>query len=195
MIFTNLKKYRIVLASGSPRRYDLLKQTGLDFSVGNNREVHEVPPPGLPVEEVALALAGQKADAWKDEWEKENCLVVTADTVVVLDEQLLGKPAHREEAVDMLKSLSGRSHRVITGVMLCSNELQIGFSEETKVFFRPLSPVQINYYVDRYKPFDKAGAYGIQEWIGLVGIQRIEGSYFNVMGLPVARLLEELERF
>lgn len=194
MVFSNLQHYQITLASGSPRRHDLLKQVGLSFAVGNNREVHEVPPPGIKVEEVALALARQKADAWLDVWQKEKALVITADTIVVLHGQMLGKPANRAQAIEMLESLSGRAHRVITGVMLCTCQFQRGFSEVTKVFFRPLSATQINYYVDRFRPFDKAGAYGIQEWIGLVGIDRIEGSYSNVMGLPMAPLVSELEQ-
>ncbi len=183
------------MASGSPRRYDLLKQAGLSFSVGKQREIHEEIPQRMKVEEVALALATQKAEAWRDTWQQDKTLVITADTIVLLDQRILGKPTDRDQAAAMLQDLSGRSHRVITGVTISGRERQRGFSEVTKVFFKPLSLSQINYYVNHYKPFDKAGAYGIQEWVGMVGIYRIEGCYYNVMGLPVARLMKELEEF
>ncbi len=195
MIFLNLQKYQIILASGSPRRHELLKQAGLSFTVGEQREVQEVIPPGMKAEEAALALASQKAEAWRDIWQQDEMLVITADTIVLLDDRILGKPAGKEQAVAMLQDLSGRSHRVITGVTISGRERQKGFSEVTKVFFKPLSLSQINYYVNNYKPFDKAGAYAIQEWIGMVGIYRIEGCYYNVMGLPVARLMKEFEAF
>lgn len=195
MMFSNLENYKIILASGSPRRYDLLKMSGLDFTVGDNRQILEEIPTGLEVDEVALELACRKARAWEDIWQEPNQMVITADTTVLLDDGLLGKPKNSDEAIEMLELLSGREHLVVTGVMICARNFQRGFSEETRVFFNPLKRTEIEYYVHNYKPLDKAGAYGIQEWIGLTGIRRIEGCYFNVMGLPVSRLMKELEAF
>lgn len=191
----NLDKYHITLASGSPRRHDLLHQAGLNFTIGKGRDVAEEVPPGMHIDEVALYLARLKSDAWKDIWQQQNQLVITADTIVAIDNQVIGKPDNREHAIKMLETLSGRSHRVVTGVVARAADKETTFSDITTVHFKPLSKEQIQYYIDRFEPFDKAGSYGIQEWIGIIGIERIDGSYFNVMGLPVSRLMDELEKF
>ncbi|MGQ1891425.1 Maf family nucleotide pyrophosphatase [Thermophagus sp. OGC60D27] len=195
MIFNNLKPFTITLASGSPRRQDLLKKTGIPFSIGKGRDVDESYPEDLPINEVALHLARLKSDAWKDIWMQPDQMVITADTIVALDNEVIGKPENRDHAIQMLKRLSGRSHQVMTGVVIRTVKKEKAFSDITTVHFKPLTSEQINYYIDHYKPYDKAGAYGIQEWIGLIGIESIEGSYFNVMGLPVSRLMEELKYF
>lgn len=193
MFLKNLEKYTITLASASPRRHDLLNKAGIPFTIGKGREVPEKVPPDMPVDDVALYLARLKAEAWRDVWEKSNQLVITADTIVAIDNIVLGKPNNREHALNMLETLSGRPHRVITGVVARNKNNIVAFSDITTVHFKPLTREQIDYYINHYQPFDKAGAYGIQEWIGITGIERIDGSYFNVMGLPVSRLLDELE--
>lgn len=195
MLLQNLKKYHITLASGSPRRHDLLKKAGINFTIGKGRDVPEEVPPGMHIDEVALYLARLKSEAWTDVWQHPDQIVITADTIVAIDNKVIGKPEDRTHAIQMLETLSGRSHRVITGVVARSGDKEIAFSDITTVHFKPLSEEQIQYYIDQHKPFDKAGSYGIQEWIGIVGIERIDGSYFNVMGLPVSRLMDELEKF
>ncbi|WP_291859296.1 Maf family nucleotide pyrophosphatase [Marinilabilia sp.] len=195
MFLKNLEKYHITLASGSPRRHDLLRQAGIDFTIGKGRDVPEEVPYGVHIDEVALFLARLKSNAWKDIWQQPDQLIITADTIVAIDNQVIGKPDNQEQAFKMLETLSGRSHRVITGVMVRSANKEIAFSDITTVHFKPLDREQIQYYIDRFEPYDKAGSYGIQEWIGIVGIERIDGSYFNVMGLPVSRLMDELEKF
>lgn len=195
MLLDNLKNYHITLASGSPRRHDLLQRAGINFTIGQGRDIPEEIPAGMHIDEVALYLARIKSDAWRDLWEQEHQLIITADTIVAIDNQVIGKPENRKDAIHMLNTLSGRSHRVITGVVAKSAHQEGAFSDITTVHFKPLSKEQINYYIDHFEPFDKAGSYGIQEWIGIVGIERIDGSYFNVMGLPVSRLLDELEKF
>ena len=182
---------RLLLASKSPRRRQLLAQTGLEVEcVSVEVDEHLTSP--LPPSEVAEHLARRKAAAFPKEKIDKDCVLVTADTTVVLDGHVLGKPADRDEAVAMLRSLSGREHTVYTGVCLRSQDDEVSFSESTAVHFRRLTDEEIYHYVDNYRPYDKAGAYGIQEWIGMVGIERIEGCYYNVMGLPVARLYETL---
>lgn len=181
-----------MLASGSPRRKQLLGEAGLRFEVKVSA-ADESLPPGTNVYKAAVMLARRKAEAM--EKEAQTHLVITADTVVVVGRHILGKPAHREEAIEMISRLSGRAHSVITGVCLAHQGRYHSFDEETKVIFRKLTQDQIAYYVDHYKPFDKAGAYAIQEWIGMVGIRGIEGDYYNVMGLPVGKLLKRLDRF
>ena len=151
-------------------------------------------PADLPADEVAAFLSRLKSEAYPEPLGGKDILI-TADTVVIADGRILGKPAGRETALDMLRSLSGRSHSVITGVTLRNGSRSRTFDSRTKVFFKQLSDEEIDYYVDRYRPYDKAGAYGIQEWIGYVAIERIEGSFYNVMGLPVQKLLTELEIF
>lgn len=181
----------LLLASKSPRRRELLAQLGLPFStVDIDVEEHIATP--LPASQVAESLALLKAGGYKPQL-AEGEVLVTADTVVVHQEQVLGKPHNREEAVAMLQSLSGCVHQVYTGVCLRSCSRKVSFTECTQVHFRHLSAREIDYYIDHYQPYDKAGSYGIQEWIGMVGIERIEGCFYNVMGLPVSRLYCELQ--
>ncbi|MFO8001693.1 MAG: Maf family nucleotide pyrophosphatase [Marinilabilia sp.] len=193
MYLKNLHKYTITLASASPRRHNLLEKAEIPFTIGTGRDIPEDIPHGMHVDDVPICLARLKADAWRDVWAKDHQLVITADTIVALDNHVLGKPGDRHHAIKMLEELAGRSHRVITGVVARNAEKEIAFTDITTVHFKPLEPEQIYYYIDHFKPFDKAGAYGIQEWIGLTGIDRIEGCYFNVMGLPVPRLMDELK--
>ena len=181
---------RLLLASKSPRRRELLGRLDFPLTIVDV-DVDERILESLPVEQVAETLARHKADGYSAKI-STNEVLVTADTVVVLGNRVLGKPHGREEAVEMLRQLSGKVHQVYTGVCLRSADRSVSFSERTDVHFRHLTDDEINHYVDVYKPFDKAGAYGIQEWIGMVGIERIEGCYYNVMGLPLARLYREL---
>ena len=185
-------KNRLVLASNSPRRKELLRGLGIDVEVRLIRDIDESYPAALPVNDVAVHISKAKASAYLDTM-SENEVVLTADTVVVCDGQILGKPQDAEDARRMLGLLSGKSHEVITGVTLSTLQWQRSFAVTTVVWFKELTADEIGFYVDSYRPFDKAGAYGIQEWIGYVGVQRIEGSYFNVMGLPVQRIYEELK--
>lgn len=189
----NLSNYKIILASGSPRRKQMLDDLGFCFNV-KKTNTDESYPKTLDVNKVAEYLSIKKADSFKNKM-ANNELVITADTVVVIDNKILGKPSNKQEAIEMLNSLSGKEHKVITGVCLLTNEKQTAFSSITKVFFKELNEKEINYYIDKFQPYDKAGSYGIQEWIGLVGVERIEGSYFNVVGLPVQRLYTELMKF
>lgn len=188
------KDYHIILASNSPRRRELLAGLDVDFEVRVVKGVSEVYPAGLPVMDVAGYVAREKAGAYKDLL-GGGAVVLTADTVVVLGGEVLGKPKDLDDARRMLRMLSGMTHHVVTGVCLTAADRQRCFSVVTDVTFRELSDGEINYYVDKYRPLDKAGAYGIQEWIGYVGVTSISGSYFNVMGLPVQRIYEELRRF
>ena len=183
---------KLLLASKSPRRRQLLSELGYPVEFVD-LDVDEHVPDGTPVADRAELLACRKAVACPDEMILDDTVVVAADTVVVLDDHPLGKPASRQEAFDMLRALSGRHHSVYTGVCLRSRELTVHFSECTNVYFRNLTDDEIAYYVDTYHPFDKAGAYGIQEWIGMVGISRIEGCYYNVMGLPLSALWQHLQ--
>ena len=185
--------YKIILASGSPRRSQLMLDAGFRFEI-RKKDVEEVYPSGLDIASVPEYLAKLKAAAFRGEL-KEDELVVTADTVVCVDAKILGKPHNRETAISMLETLSGKKHTVITGVCLTTSQKKESFSVHTDVYFKRLTAEEITYYVDNYKPFDKAGAYGIQEWIGYIGIERIEGSFYNVMGLPVQKLYEALQRF
>lgn len=179
----------ITLASQSPRRKELLSLLDYDFNV-EVRQTDEVYPDELNAEDVAEYLAKLKASAFSNI--NENQIIITADTVVILGEEILGKPKDETEAKHMLKSLSDRSHLVVSGVCIKSKDKTISFSNKTKVFFKELKDSEIEYYVKNYKPFDKAGSYGIQEWIGAVGITKIEGSYFNVVGLPIHELNDRL---
>lgn len=190
----NIKKYNILLASNSPRRQELLSQMDVQFSVVTKQGIDESYPNTLNASEVAEFLAKKKAAAYLPDL-KDNDLLITADTVVVLDNRILGKPHSSEEAEEMISSLVGRSHKVLTGVALTSASKQVSFTATTTVSMNPLSKELIRYYVNHYKPLDKAGAYGIQEWIGLVDIDHIEGSFHNVMGLPTQRLFAELLSF
>lgn len=185
-------KYRIVLASNSPRRKELLAGLGLPFEVRVLNGIDESYPPSIPVSEVALHIAGQKADAYRKTMASDE-IIITADTVVIVDDEILGKPHDEADAIRMLRLLSGRTHQVTTGVCLVAKEWERRFSVTTDVTFKTLSDEEINYYITTYKPFDKAGAYGIQEWIGYIGVTALKGSYYNVMGLPVQRIYEALQ--
>ena len=179
---------RLILASNSPRRRELLSGLDIPFEVRVLPDISESCPDDLPVRLHAQYIAEEKARAYTVAPDE---LLLTADTIVVVDDRILGKPRNKSEAVEMLRLISGRSHIVITGVCLRTQERQRAFSVETKVTFKQLTDQEIDYYIDRYRPFDKAGAYGIQEWIGYIGVTSIEGSYFNVMGLPVQRICSE----
>lgn len=184
--------YKLLLASNSPRRKELLSGLGWPFEVCVKSGVDETYPHDLPAKEVALFLAKKKAAAYTVQ---PHELLLTADTVVIVDNQVLGKPQSREEAMDMLRFISGKTHVVETGVCLKTSEKSKAFSVETHVSFKVLTEKEIAYYVDTYRPYDKAGAYGIQEWIGYIGVTALQGSYFNVMGLPVQRIYEEVKAF
>lgn len=186
MYFSN----KIVLASHSPRRSQLLEQAEVQFII-RARLTDESFPADLPLEEVPVYIAKSKALAVQPECRKDE-LIIAADTLVMLDNEIIGKPADERDAIEMLKKLSGNRHRVITGVCLLKGETMKSFSETTEVYFRTLSEPQILHYLSKYKPYDKAGAYAIQEWIGLIGIEKIKGDYFNVMGLPVGRVVREI---
>ena len=183
----------IVLASSSPRRKELLEKAGIAFGVRISHADEDFPG-NMPVEKVPEHLAVKKAMTIQRQ-SNEGELILAADTIVVLDDKILGKPESDAHAKEILRLLSGKMHRVITGVCLLQGKKMIGFSEVTKVFFYDLAESQIDYYVANYHPLDKAGAYAIQEWIGLTGIEKIEGDYFNVVGLPVSRVIKEIEIF
>jgi septum formation protein len=185
---------QLILASGSPRRKELLEDITNNFEI-IVRNVDENFPNDLPVENVAEFLAIHKADAYKDLVINNNKIVLTADTVVVINNQILGKPKSSKEAFEMLSLLSGKKHEVITGVCLLSEHKKISFNEVSNVYFDNLPKETIEYYIQNYTPLDKAGAYGIQEYIGRIGIKKIEGCYYNIMGLPVNRLWNELLNF
>ena len=189
-----MKSYKIILASNSPRRKELLAGLDVQFEVRIIPGIDESYPDTLPTMEIAEYIAQKKAKAYRETMADDE-LIITADTIVVLDDKVLGKPKDAEEARCMLHALSGKTHQVVTGVVLTTKELQKHFSVVSNVTFKTLSDNEIDYYVDTYKPMDKAGAYGIQEWIGYVGVTRLEGSYFNVMGLPVQRIYEAMKEF
>ena len=184
-------KTKLILASNSPRRKELLAGLDIPFEVHVLQGVDESYPESLPSEKVAEFIATQKAKAYEVNPDE---IVITADTVVVVDDEILGKPADEEDAKDMLRKISGKSHHVITGVCLKGYDKQKSFSVDTEVTFKELQDAEIDYYIKHYRPFDKAGAYGIQEWIGYIGVTSIQGSYFNVVGLPVQRIYNELSR-
>lgn len=186
--------YHVILASNSPRRRELLSGIDLVYEVHTIPEIDESYPADLPHVDVPDYLARKKAAAYHDLMGEET-LLLTADTVVILGDRILGKPADKEEAKQMLRDLSGKTHRVVTGVCLTSKAKQVCFSDTAHVTFGELSHEEIDSYVERYNPMDKAGAYGVQEWIGYVGVERIEGSYFNVMGLPIYKVYRALKEF
>lgn len=194
LLHEKLKDYRLILASHSPRRRQLLRDCGLEYTLADPYEVEEIYPDTLPCEEVPVYLSRLKSEAYPTSL-NERDILITADTVVILDHDILGKPHDREDAIVMLERLSGRTHRVITGVTLRSGIRSLSFDARSEVRFGPLSQEAIIYYIDQYRPFDKAGSYGIQEWIGYVGIESIEGSFYNVMGLPIQKLYDQLNRF
>lgn len=190
--------HHFILASQSPRRKALLEWAELPFEIIVS-DAKEDYPSNLSMEEVPVFIAKNKAAAVKekiiqDKGENHNTCIIAADTVVVLDETIIGKPIDKAEAMASLQKLSGRVHQVITGVVVLYNEKEIAFSELTQVEFHPLTKEQIEFYVDKYKPYDKAGAYAIQEWIGVVGIKNIQGDFYNVMGLPVSKLLQKIKQ-
>lgn len=194
MLSELLKNKKLLLASGSPRRRQLMTDAGLVFTVVGGYEVEEIYPDTLPCEEVAGYLARLKSMCYPHELHRDEILI-TADTTVCLDGCVLGKPVDRADAIGMLGRLSGKRHDVITGVVLRSVDRTVEFSSTSSVWFRALSSAEIEYYVDNFAPYDKAGGYGVQEWIGYVGVERLEGSFFNVMGLPIQRVYVELEEF
>lgn len=193
MDFQKLSKYKIILASSSPRRRKLLKELGLNFEV-QVKMVDESYPPGIAVEKVPEFLAEKKAMQYIEHI-KENVLLITADTVVIINNTIVGKPENYDDAVKILKTLSGNRHTVITGVCILTSEKKKLFSVSSDVYFKTLREREISYYLHHYKPYDKAGAYGVQDWIGLIGLEKINGSYHNVMGLPVSELYEQLLSF
>lgn len=193
----NLKKlenYNIILASQSPRRQYLLKELGLEFQVKTKGPVDEEYPSELKEEEIPVYIAQNKALVFDGELEEMDILI-TADTIVWLDGEIVRKPASREDAIKILSKLSGKCHQVYTGVCLTSRQTQTTFWSSTDVYFKPLSLDEIKYYIQRYEPYDKAGAYGIQEWIGYIGVEKINGSFYNVMGLPIQKVYTELNNF
>lgn len=193
-MLTNLEKYKIVLGSNSPRRRELLAGLDIDFEVRTISGIDESYPENLKEEDVPVYIAKKKANAYKSSM-AANELLITADTVVWTFDKILGKPKDREDAVSMIQTLSGHVHEVITGVCVATKDRQIDFSVFSAVSFSKLDEEEIAYYVDKYKPFDKAGSYGIQEWIGYVGVESINGSFYNVMGLPIQRLYQELKKW
>lgn len=187
-------RYHIILASNSPRRKELLAGLDIPFDVRVIDGIDESFPQDLLTKDIAGYIAKKKADAYQQAMAADE-LIITADTIVILGQKVMGKPKDAAEAVEMLHELSGHTHQVITGVCLTTKEKQVNFSVETDVTFKTLTDEEIHYYVEHYRPFDKAGAYGIQEWIGHVGVTGMNGSYFNVMGLPVQRIYEALRMF
>ncbi|GGG98194.1 Maf-like protein [Polaribacter pacificus] len=190
MLQEKLAQYKVVLASKSPRRQQIFKELGIPFEI-QLKEVKEVYPSHLVAAEITDYLAELKATAFKDSLH-DNRLVITSDTIVWLDDKALGKPVDEEHAKEMLQKISGKKHQVISSISLTHQDFQKTFHDITEVYFKDLTSEEINYYVQKYQPYDKAGSYGIQEWIGYIGIEKIEGSYFNVMGLPVHKLYKEL---
>ena len=187
------KNYKVVLASNSPRRKELLAGLGIDYEVKTLPDIDESFPGGLSEVETATYIARAKADVYRNIMQPDE-LIITADTIVWLDGEVMGKPVDEEDARRMLRALSGKTHQVITGVCLLTLDSQKAFATVTDVTFCHLSEEEIDYYVERYRPMDKAGSYGIQEWIGFVGVESISGSYFNVMGLTIQRLYTELKK-
>lgn len=194
VMLENIEKYHIILASNSPRRRELLAGLGVPFEVKVLPDIEENYPADLPVADIAEYIAREKADAYRQLIGKHD-LVITADTIVVVGDEVMGKPHDADDACRMLRKLSNRTHQVITGVCLTTADKQRQFSVKTDVTFKSLSEEEIVHYVNHYQPFDKAGAYGIQEWIGYIGVISLQGSYFNVMGLPVQRIYTEMMEF
>ena len=190
----NLKKYKVYLGSKSPRRRELLQQLQVPFEIRLKDGIEEVCPPGTPAIETAQCIADVKADAYARDL-RDDELVITADTVVVCDGKVYGKPKDKADAERMLAALAGKTHQVATGVTIVTKDKRTSFNTVTDVTFAPLTPEEIHYYVEEFTPLDKAGAYGIQEWIGCVAVKGIDGSFYNVMGLPVHRLYQELKKF
>jgi septum formation protein len=189
----NSQNWNIILASQSPRRKQLLEQLGYSFTQ-KSKNTDENFSAEMPQREVAEYLSNKKAAAFESEIQP-NDLIIASDTIVLIENEILNKPADHKEAFEMISKLSGKQHEVITGVCLKSAKKTVSFSVSTTVFFKKLKEGEINYYINQYKPFDKAGAYGIQEWIGLIGVDKIEGSFYNVMGFPAKLVYEAIEKF
>ena len=189
-----ITNYKVLLASNSPRREELLRGIDIDFEVKVLPDIDESYPDNIPSEETAEFVAIKKAKPYVSSLHEDE-LLLTADTIVLLEDTVLGKPADKQEAKQMLRQLSGKTHRVITGVCLTSTKKQTSFSATSDVEFGKLTDQEIEYYVERYSPMDKAGAYGVQEWIGYVAVKHINGSYYNIMGLPIQRVYRELIKF
>jgi len=193
MFIPNIDNYKIILASQSPRRHYLLKEIGLEFEIKSKGFVDESYPEELEEEGIPLYIAQKKAEVF-DDLEKDEILI-TADTIVWLNGKLLQKPVDTEDAFKILKELSGNCHQVYTGVCIRTTEKELAFTARTDVYFKKLTYAEIDYYINNFQPMDKAGAYGIQEWIGYIGVEKINGSFFNVMGLPIQKLYTELDNF
>lgn len=190
----NLKKYSILLGSKSPRRQELLKGIIPEFAI-RVKEIDESFPSNLKKQEIPVYLSQQKANAFDSELKSTNGLLITCDTIVWINDHALNKPADKNEAIAMLEELSGNKHEVYTGVTLSNADKKVSFFESTNVYFKKLTAEEINFYIDHFKPYDKAGSYGVQEWMGYVGMCKIEGCFFNVMGLPLSKLYTELQKF
>ena len=194
LLIDKLKDKKIILASGSPRRRELMSGLGIDYTVDTETRFDEFYPDGLEIRRIPEYLACGKSRAYPRPLGKDDILI-TADTLVYCQERILGKPKSREDAVEMLRLLQNNKHTVLTGVCIRSLDKEISFTSSSDVYFNKISDEEIDYYIDHYKPFDKAGSYGVQEWIGYIGLLKIEGSFYNIMGLPVQRLYTELEKF
>ena len=194
MFIPNIDKYKIILASQSPRRHYLLKEIGLDFEIKLKTDVDESYPEDLVKDEIPLFIAQKKAEVFDNDI-ATNEIVITADTIVWLDNKVLQKPTDKKDAVRILQDLSGNCHQVYTGVCIKGHNKECAFTARTDVYFKKLTKDEITFYVEKYNPMDKAGAYGIQEWIGYIGVEKIDGSFFNVMGLPIQKLYTELNDF
>jgi septum formation protein len=192
MLSTKLKDYSIILASGSPRRQQFLKDLGIDFTI-KLREVEEIYPSTLKGVEITDYLAELKSSSFDNL--KKNEILITSDTIVWLENKAIGKPKDRKDAINILKSISGKKHEVMTSICLKTIDSIKIVNDITQVYFKILTQEEIEYYLDTFEPYDKAGAYGIQDWIGYIGVEKIEGSFFNVMGLPVHKLYTELLKF
>lgn len=190
----NLSNYTILLASNSPRRRELLAGLDIAYEVTALPDIDESFPEEMPGEEIPVYIARNKAAAYGDQMQTDT-LLITADTIVWAGNRVYGKPADKEEAKTMLRALSGKTHQVITGVCIRTAQKEVSFAAVSDVTFAELSDAEIEYYLTKYQPYDKAGSYGIQEWIGYIGVEHINGSYFNVMGLPIQRLYKELQKF
>lgn len=193
MILGHLNRYKVVLASKSPRRQELLRGMGVDFAILTKETPEDYPD--MPFEKVPEYLSRQKSLAFNDEELPQDYLLITADTVVIAENEILGKPSDKADALRMLQLLSGRTHHVVTGVTVRSKDKICTFAATSQVTFAQLDPEEMEHYVDQYRPYDKAGAYGIQEWIGYVGISGLQGSFYNVMGLPTRKLYQTLKEF
>ena len=194
MFIPNIDDYKIILASQSPRRHYLLKEIGLEFEIKLKEFIDETYPDNLVREEIPLYIAKKKAKVFEGDIQ-DNQILITADTIVWLNDKVIQKPEDKDDAVRILNELSGNCHQVYTGVCFKSKEKEFAFTACTDVFFKRLTYPEIDYYINHFQPMDKAGAYGIQEWIGYIGVEKINGSFFNVMGLPIQKLYTELDDF